>query len=138
MQDIEVPVARTADFVNWFMDTIPIEPVWLCPLRFPVVRENDPTPTWPLYPIPPEKTYVNVGFWSTVPIEPGAPEGATNRLIENKVSELGGHKSLYSDAFYTEADFAALYGGDAYDALKSAYDPDSRLLTLYQKAVRRQ
>jgi len=138
VQDIEVPVARTADFVNWFMDTIPIEPVWLCPLRLPVVRENDPTPTWPLYPIPPEKTYVNVGFWSTVPIEPGAPEGATNRLIENKVSELGGHKSLYSDAFYTEADFAALYGGDAYDALKSAYDPDSRLLTLYQKAVRRQ
>lgn len=31
----------------------------------------------------------------------GATEGATNRKIENKVTALDGHKSLYSDSFYT-------------------------------------
>jgi len=138
VQDIEVPVERTADFVDWFLDTIPIEPVWLCPLRLPRIRRDDPAPTWPLYPIPPEKTYVNVGFWSVVPITPGQVDGATNRLIEHKVTELGGHKALYSDAFYDEADFEKLYGGQTYRDLKSTYDPDTRLLTLYQKAVRRQ
>ena len=42
---------------------------------------------------------MNVGFWSTVPV--GATEGETNRMIERRVSELDGHKSLYSDAFYS-------------------------------------
>ena len=137
VQDIEVPVQRTADFVGWFMDTIPIEPVWLCPVRVGAKSPDDPTPPWPLYPMPPEKTYVNFGFWSTVPSTPGRP-GATNRLIENQVRDMGGHKSLYSDSFYTANEFETLYGGPAYRALKDRYDPHTRLPTLYDKAVRRQ
>ena len=35
VQDIEVPVDRTAEFVDWFLDNVPIEPIWLCPLRLP-------------------------------------------------------------------------------------------------------
>jgi len=138
VQDIEVPLNRTADFVNWFMDTIPIAPVWLCPLRLPPGGRDKPGPTWPLYPIPAEKTYVNVGFWSAVPTTPGEPAGTTNRIIEQRVSELGGHKSLYSEAYYTREQFADLYGGAAYKELKARYDPDSRLSSLYDKAVRRQ
>ena len=48
----------------------------------------------------PDETYVNVGFWSTVAIEDGRADGDVNRLIEAVVAELGGHKSLYSDAYY--------------------------------------
>ncbi|NKT77904.1 FAD-binding protein, partial [Rhodococcus hoagii] len=84
----------------------------------------------------PRRTYVNVGFWSSVPIVP-EPVGAANRRIEEKVSELDGHKSLYSESFYTEDDFALLYGGDHYTQIKKRYDPDSRLLDLYSKAVQR-
>lgn len=89
VQDVEVPISRTPEFLRWFLDEIPIEPVWLCPLR---LRDSE---GWPLYPIRPGQTYVNIGFWSSVPA--GAVEGATNRLIERKVNELGGHKSLYSN-----------------------------------------
>ena len=102
---------------------MPIEPIWLCPLRLPEGVEGDPPP-WPLYPIRPERTYVNVGFWSVVPSTPGAEPGATNRLIEDKVSELGGHKSLYSDAFYTAEDFAAALRRRHLRALKERYDPN--------------
>ena len=73
--------------------------------------------------------------WSTVPI--GATEGETNRRIERTVTELDGHKSLYSDAYYDRREFDALYGGDVYRAVKQRYDPDSRLLDLYAKAVQR-
>jgi FAD/FMN-containing dehydrogenase len=128
VQDVEVPLERTAELLHWFLREVPIEPVWLCPVR--TTRE------WPLYPIVPERTYVNVGFWSTVPRDPRDP-AATNRLVEEQVTRLEGHKSLYSDAFYDEDEFHRLYGGDAYADLKARYDPGSRLLDLYSKAVRR-
>jgi FAD/FMN-containing dehydrogenase len=63
--------------------------------------------------------------------------GHFNRLIEDKVSELGGIKSLYSDSFFTEADFHARYGGAAYDALKKKYDPANAFPRLYEKCVLR-
>jgi FAD/FMN-containing dehydrogenase len=129
VQDIEVPIGRTAEFVDWFLGNVPIEPIWLCPLR---LRDDA---GWPLYPIAAHHTYVNIGFWSSVPS--GAQEGETNRLIEEKVSELDGHKSLYSDAYYSPDEFSELYGGETYSTVKKTYDPDSRLLDLYAKAVKR-
>lgn len=133
VQDIEVPLSRSAEFVEWFLANVPIEPIWLCPLR---LRETPgSTGVWPLYPIAPQQTYVNVGFWSSVPF--GPDEGYTNKLIERKVSELDGHKSLYSDAYYSQVEFEALYGGETYKTVKKTYDPDSRLLDLYEKAVQR-
>jgi FAD/FMN-containing dehydrogenase len=129
VQDVEVPIERACEFLEWFLDTVPIAPIWLCPLR---LRGDD---GWPLYPIRPNHTYVNIGFWSSVPV--GAIEGATNRLIEAKVGSLDGHKSLYSDSYYTREEFDDLYGGNAYLTVKKAYDPDSRLLDLYAKAVQR-
>lgn len=128
IQDVEVPIERCVEFLQWFLAHVPIEPIWLCPLR---LRDEE---GWPIYPIRPNRTYVNVGFWSTVPV--GATEGATNRLIERRVSDLDGHKSLYSDAFYARDEFDELYGGETYRAAKKRYDPDSRLLDLYEKAVR--
>lgn len=139
VQDIEVPIERTGEFLNWFLEDIPIEPIWLCPLR---LRDSssalDPRRPWPLYPLEPKRTYVNVGFWSSVPIVAGEREGAANRLIEHKVAELDGHKSLYSDSYYSRDEFEGLYYGDGqYPELKKKYDPRSRLLDLYSKAVQR-
>ncbi len=140
VQDIEVPIERTAEFVAWFLENIPIEPIWLCPLRLhdPSPAGPDSTRPWPLYPLSPQHTYVNIGFWSAVPIVEGEPEGRANRLIERKVSELDGHKSLYSDSFYDEAEFDQLYGGESYRLLRKHFDPASRFLDLYAKAVKRQ
>ncbi len=129
VQDVELPIEHCTAFLEWFFAHLPIEPVWLCPLRL----RNDER--WPLYPLRPNRSYVNVGFWSSVPA--GATEGATNRLIEAKVGALDGHKSLYSDAYYTREEFDELYGGEAYETVKKTYDPDGRLLDLYAKAVQR-
>ncbi len=79
--------------------------------------------------------YVNFGFWGTVPLPPGKEDGYHNRLIEETVTGLGGHKGLYSTSFYPEEEFWALYNGPAYAALKAEYDPAGRLAGLYEKCV---
>ncbi|HWB65354.1 MAG TPA: FAD-binding oxidoreductase [Mycobacteriales bacterium] len=133
IQDVEIPVDRVADFVEFLDQRTGIRPVWLCPLR-----QRDPSVRWELYPLDPSTTYVNVGFWSTVGLPPGAADGHHNRAIEQRVAELGGRKSLYSTAFYPEDEFWSTYGGDSYAVLKKTYDPDGRLLDLYAKTVGRQ
>ncbi len=133
VQDVEVPVESTANFLQWFLDHVPIAPIWLCPLR---IRPSPAGPRqWPLYPLETDRSYVNVGFWSAVPTAPGSVDHAANRAIEDQVSALGGHKSLYSDAFYSPEVFDRLYGGSSYRTLKQRYDPEDRLLGMYSKTV---
>jgi FAD/FMN-containing dehydrogenase len=132
IQDIEVPVGRLAEFLDFLHGRTGIQPVWLCPLR-----QRDPAACWDLYRLDPATRYVNVGFWSTVELPPGRADGWHNRAIEEKVAELGGRKSLYSTAFYPREEFWASYGGPVYQALKETYDPAGRLLDLYTKAVQR-
>jgi FAD/FMN-containing dehydrogenase len=131
IQDIEVPVDRLAEFMDVFAREVPIEPVWFCPLQ-----QRDRDADWELYRLDPDALYVNVGFWSTVPLAPGEPDGAHNRLIERLVDDLGGRKSLYSTSYYSPEDFWRLYNGPTYDVIKKSYDPDARLLDLYDKCVR--
>ncbi|WP_116021311.1 FAD-binding oxidoreductase [Thermomonospora umbrina] len=128
IQDIEVPVGRLPEFLDFFHDKVGMSPIWLCPLR---AREQ-----WPLYPLTSGETYVNVGFWGTVPLRPGQMPEHHNRLIERRVAALDGHKSLYSTAFYGREEFWRHYDGETYRRLKTTYDPETRLLDLYDKCVR--
>jgi FAD/FMN-containing dehydrogenase len=131
VQDVEVPVARAAEFLEFFHREIPISPVWVCPIRQPRADV-----VWPLYRLEPGTLYVNFGFWSSIPLEPGEPGDTHNRMIESTVDDLGGRKSLYSTSHYAEDEFWRLYNGDAYRELKRRYDPGGRLLDLYDKCVR--
>ena len=131
IQDVEVKIDRLAEFVEGFQREVPIRPFWLCPLR-----QHDADAIWDLYRLDPSALYVNVGFWSSVPLAQGMDPAHHNRWVENEVDRLGGRKSLYSTAFYDEERFWDLYNGPVYKALKSRYDPEGRLLDLYQKCVR--
>jgi FAD/FMN-containing dehydrogenase len=129
VQDVEIPVERLGEFLDWFDAEVGMRPVWLCPL---VASKK-----WPTYPLHPDEVYVNVGFWGNVGVGPDAPNAPRNRAIEAKVHELDGHKSLYSEAFYDRETFDRLYDGANLVRVKDRYDPDHRLTDLYDKAVRR-
>jgi FAD/FMN-containing dehydrogenase len=133
VQDIEVPVERLPEFLDWFDREIGMRPVWLCPL---VAKGSVGGKAWTTYPLEPGRAYVNAGFWGTVHVGPDAVDAPKNRAIEEKVHELGGHKSLYSEAFYDRETFDQLYSGADLAEVKRRYDPDDRLTNLYDKAVR--
>ena len=132
IQDVEVPAARLPEFLDFLHAQTRMTPVWLCPLR-----QRDPSVVWDLYAFDPDTTFVNIGFWGGVDLPAGEQEPFHNRAIEQVVSDLGGRKSLYSTAFYSEDEFWPLYGGPAYELLKKTYDPDGRLPDLYAKTVGR-
>jgi FAD/FMN-containing dehydrogenase len=129
VQDVEVPVERLEEFLDWFDAEVGMRPVWLCPL-FAGKK-------WPTYPLQPREIYVNVGFWGNVAVGPDASNAPRNRAIEAKVHDLDGHKSLYSEAFYDRETFDQLYDGANLARVKDRYDPDHRLTSLYDKAVKR-
>ncbi|RKN23518.1 FAD-binding oxidoreductase [Micromonospora musae] len=137
VQDVEIPLERTADFLRWFAGAVGMTPVWLCPLRLREPAGPGSARSWPLYPLRAGQDYVNIGFWGSVPIAEGAADGDANRLIERVVSEMGGHKSLYSDAYYDRDSFERLYGGATWRTVRDRYDPEQRLTGLYEKAVAR-
>ncbi|MCX7673363.1 MAG: FAD-binding oxidoreductase [Thiobacillaceae bacterium] len=131
IQDVDIPIAHAAEFLDFLLAEIGILPVWLCPIR-PQGR------TFTLYPMRSDTLYVNFGFWDVVRRREAFPPGHHNRLIEAKVMALGGIKSLYSDSYYDQTTFWRLYDGAAYRRLKARYDPHGRARDLYQKCVLRQ
>ena len=130
IQDVDIPIDRAPEFLAFLLREIGILPVWLCPIR-PQGRR------YTLYPMDPGSLYVNFGFWDVVRRRQPFPPGHHNRLIERKVTELGGIKSLYSESYYPEDEFWRIYDGEAYRRLKVRYDPQGRLQDLYQKCVLR-
>jgi len=127
IQDVDIPIERAAEFLSFYAKHIALWPTWVCPIGHASKRFS-------LYPIQHE-WYVNFGFWDVKRTREAHAPGYFNRLIEEKVHELGGIKSLYSDSFFPERDFYQRYGGAAYDALKAKYDPSGAFPRLYEKCV---
>jgi FAD/FMN-containing dehydrogenase len=132
IQDVDLPLARAEPFLAFLLVEIGILPIWICP-----IRAADPARPFTLYPLEPQTRYVNFGFWDVVERAQAHGPGHFNRLIEARVLADGGIKSLYSDAYFTAEQFAQAYRMDRYAALKARYDPNRRLLGLYEKCVQR-
>ena len=130
IQDVDIPVERAGEFLEFLLGEIGILPVWICP-----VRSWRQQAAFPLYPMDPRRLYVNFGFWGVVKHTVRRPAGFRNRAIEMKVAGLGGIKSLYSAAYYPQEEFWKIYNGSAYQSLKRRYDPDNAFRDLYQKCV---
>lgn len=130
IQDVQIPLARAAEFLEFYFREIDIRPCWICPLR-----PLDAAGKWTFYPMEAGTLYLNFGFWGSVRTSADREVGHVNRRIERIVQELGGRKSLYSQSFYPADEFWRIYNGDAYRRLKSAVDPQNALGDLYRKAV---
>ncbi len=130
VQDVDVTIDKAPQFLDFFQREVGLTPVWICPFR-----AYNPDHVYPLFPTDRGTLYVNFGFWDQKFDDTTHPPGYFNRLIEDKLAELGGTKSLYSDSYFTPEDFAARYNGATYEVLKSKYDPGRRLADLYEKCV---
>jgi len=132
IQDVDLPEANAPAFLAFLLAEIGILPIWVCP-----IRAGNASREFTLYPLAPGARHVNFGFWDVVRARDALADGHFNRRIEQRVGELGGLKSLYSDSYFTREAFARAYRMDRYAALKARYDPAGRLPGLYEKCVLR-
>lgn len=128
IQDVELPIENSPAFFEFFFKEIPITPLWLCP-----IYAYDDNAHFSLFDLPKNKLMVNFGFWQAVQINQA--DGYYNKLIEQQVSALQGHKSLYSNVYYAEKEFWGIYDKPLYDTLKEKYDPNQSLKYLYNKVT---
>ncbi len=132
IQDVDIPLAQAGAYLQFMLREIPVLPIWVCP-----VRAADPQRRFVLYPLRADTPYVNFGFWDVVDSPVHRPPGHLNRQVERQVMALGGIKSLYSDSYFSREEFDRAYGMADYALLKASYDPQARLLGLYDKCVLR-
>ncbi|KAI1410535.1 FAD-binding domain-containing protein [Hypoxylon sp. FL1857] len=132
IQDVGVPYPAVDEFHRWVDQTLNIYPIWLCPIR---VHRDAPDSAHGLHadfadPEGPE-FMLNFGIWGPGP-QDYKELVRLNREIEQKVHELGGKKTLYAQAYYTEEEFWQTYNQPAYDAVRSKYHA-SHLPSVYDK-----
>lgn len=126
IQDVQIPIDKASTFLTFFAARISIFPLWFCPtMAYQSDRQFD------LYAMNNNTLYVNFGFWDKVAHKGEA--GYYNRLIEKKVNAMAGRKSLYSESYYTKEEFGMIYNQVSYEKLKNKYDPEGRLLGLFEK-----
>ena len=103
--------------------------VWLCPCKGAPRLADLPARAGHLY--------VNVGFWGTVHVGPDAlGDRATGRSGRRCTSSAATSPS--GEGLHDRDTFDDLYDGANLAAVKGRHDPDDRLTSLYDKAVKRQ
>lgn len=125
VQDVQIPIERAPQFLEWLMANIPIRPIWICPWR--------PRDDWPLIPIRNPGLHINFGFWGSVPSS--EPPDHHNKKLERNLGCFDGIKSLYSKCCFTREQFWRIYDLLDYHELKREFDPNNSLPHLYTRVT---
>lgn len=131
IQDCGIPFANCEEFKTWLDANVKIYPIWLCPLR---PRRDSPDSSHGIHAAMGQPDYpdlLNFGIWGFNSWD-AAQAFQRNRALETKVKELGGWKTLYAHAYYTEDEFWEVYDRDSYNVVREKYG-SAYLPTVYDK-----
>lgn len=129
--DLFIPAKKFPEFYNWFQKEIIFYPLWILFYRMPklypwvnptLVAQNE------------EPLYVDCAIYGK---KNSGPRDLA-AMMEEKVFELGGIKTLISQNYYTEKRFWQIYNRPAYEAAKEKLDPRQTFGTVYKNLVTNQ
>jgi hypothetical protein len=127
--DTFLPFSRLKEFLEWYAKDFGHFPLWMVPYR----RVHD-------------YEWLADSFWQGIDDEllidiaiygmkqPG--EANYYRLMEEKLKELNGAKTLISYNYYPEDEFWEIFHRENFEAVKAITDPDNIFRNLYQKTCR--
>ncbi len=127
--DLFLPFSKVSDFFAWYNKEMNHYPLWWVPYK--IVRRYE----W-INPALIEKT--NDEFFIDIAIYGMKKRSDKNyyRMLEEKLMELGGIKTLISNNFYSEEEFWKSWNKENYEAVKRITDPKNIFRGLYEKTCR--
>ena len=124
--DTFIPFSKIDAFMSWYERELDFFPLWVVPYR----RVHD-------------YEWLVDEFWQTLDDDlfldvaiygmKQTGERNTHRVIEEKLRELGGIKTLISHNYYPEDEFWQIFNRPNYDAVKQRTDPKNVFRDLYAK-----
>ncbi|HVV85995.1 MAG TPA: FAD-binding oxidoreductase [Kofleriaceae bacterium] len=129
--DLFVPVRRAVEFMAWYRRELDYFPLWCVPYR---LVKNYAWLDESLHPPPGDNLFLDLAIYGMR--QRGRDGRNYHRLIEEKLREVGGIKTLISHNYYPEAEFWQLWNKRNYDAVKARTDPKNLLRDLYAKTCK--
>ena len=127
--DVFLPFSKAGAFLDWYSKEFGFFPLWCVPYKR--VRDYE----WlskRFYEGNDDQLFLDFAIYGL------KQEGDKNyyKMIEDKLLELGGMKTLISHNYYSEQDFWRTWNKDNYDRVKAITDPDNIFRDLYSKTCR--
>jgi FAD/FMN-containing dehydrogenase len=127
--DVFVPISRADEFLRWYEAELGYFPLWCVPYKR--VRDYE----WiddSFYRDLHDELFLDLAIYGM------KQRGDVNvhKLIEDKLHELGGIKTLISHNYYSRDEFWSTWNKRNYDAVKAKTDPENLFRDLYTKTCR--
>jgi len=124
--DLFVPDSNGGRFFDFYAKTFDYYPLWVVPYHI-----ANPYPWISSLHVPPDSETMFIDF----AVYGFRQRGTANyyRLLEEKLAELGGIKTLISHNFYERDEFWKIWNEDNYGEVKRLVDPDNAFRDLYDK-----
>jgi FAD/FMN-containing dehydrogenase len=127
--DVFLPFSRVEAFFGWYERAIGHFPVWCVPYR-PVRDYEWLSPRF--HGATRDRLFLDFGIYGMK-----QPRGANiYRLLEEKLLELDGMKTLISHNYFSPAEFWSIWNKENYDRAKAVADPHNVFRDLYAKTCR--
>jgi len=127
--DVFVPVSRFDEFMDWYWREFGTHRLWCVPYR-PPRRYEWLSDEW--YGGLKDELFVDLAIYGF-----RQRDGRNHyRLLEEKLQQVNGIKTLISYNYYSEDEFWRIWNRPNYEAVKRVVDPDNLLRDLYDKTCR--
>ncbi len=127
--DVFLPFSQAAAFMDWYQREVGHFPLWCVPYKrvhdYEWLHDN-------FYAGMQDELFLDLAIYGME-----QPEGKNiHRMIEEKLRELGGVKTLISHNYYSEDEFWSIWNKPNYDRVKAITDPQNVFRDLYSKTCR--
>jgi FAD/FMN-containing dehydrogenase len=127
--DVFVPFSKVTEFMAWYAREFAHFPLWCVPYRlarpYPWLSDDFARRTH-------DDLFLDLAIYGME--QPGTRN--YHKLMEDKLQEIGGIKTLISHNYYAEADFWRTWNRPNYEAAKARTDPRNVFRDLYAKTCR--
>lgn len=127
--DVFIPFSKVDDFIDWYKREVNFFPLWCVPYKR--VRDYEWIDKNFLDKID-DKLFLDLAIYGMKKKD----DKNYYKMIEDKLMNIGGLKTLISNNFYSESDFWKVWNKENYDKIKKETDPNNIFRDLYERTCK--